>query len=136
MSIHMTRWFDRWARRLHLPCTSLCQAVHEMKSGLVEADLGGGLYKKRVSRPGQGKRGGLRTLLASNRGDRWVFLFGFAKNTRDNIDAAEAAALHALAKELLQYSVEAITLAERAGELIKVNCNDQEATIRHPHRRP
>ena len=107
-----------------------------MTSGLVEADLGGGLFKKRVSRPGQGKRGGLRTLLGSNRDGRWVFLFGFAKNTRDNIDAAETAALHALAKELLQYSAEAIAQAERAGELIKVNCNDQEATIRHPHSRP
>lgn len=61
-------------------------AVEEMQRGLVDADLGGGLLKKRIARPGAGKRGGYRTLLASNRRDRWVFLFGFSKNELENID--------------------------------------------------
>lgn len=60
-------------------------AVEEMQRGLVDADLGGGLLKKRIARPGAGKRGGYRTLLAGNRRDRWVFLFGFGKNELDNI---------------------------------------------------
>jgi len=61
-------------------------AVEEMQRGLVDADLGGGLLKKRIARPGAGKRGGYRTLLATNRRDRWVFLFGFGKNELENID--------------------------------------------------
>jgi hypothetical protein len=61
-------------------------AVDEMRRGLVDADLGGGLLKKRIARQGGGKRGGYRTLLASNRRDRWIFLFGFSKNELDNID--------------------------------------------------
>lgn len=86
----MTKTFARWARRSGLPDSRLVVAVKEMRRGLVDADLGGGLLKKRVARPGAGKRGGYRTLLASNRGDRWVFLFGFGKNERENIDDAEA----------------------------------------------
>jgi hypothetical protein len=78
MRIYKTRWFDRWARKQGLNNLSLCLAVQEMMEGLYEADLGGGLVKKRVARTGQGKSGGFRTLVATNRGDRWIFVFGFA----------------------------------------------------------
>ncbi|MDO9202972.1 MAG: type II toxin-antitoxin system RelE/ParE family toxin, partial [Hydrogenophaga sp.] len=63
MNIYKTRWFDRWARKEGLAASSLCTAVHEMMLGLVDADLGGGLVKKRIGRPGQGKSGGYRTLV-------------------------------------------------------------------------
>jgi hypothetical protein len=53
-----------------------------MAAGLIDADLGGSVYKKRVPTPGRGKRGGARIILGSNRGDRWFFLFGFEKNDR------------------------------------------------------
>ena len=48
----------------------------EMTNWLFDADLGGGLFKKRIARPGQGKSGGYRTLGATNKGDRWVFVYG------------------------------------------------------------
>jgi len=70
MAIYKTRWFDRWARRQGLTTQTLCAAVREMAAGLYYADLGGGLLKKRVARPGQGKSGGFRTLVATNRGNR------------------------------------------------------------------
>lgn len=72
MSIYTTRWFDRWARTQGLTAASLCAAVRELQAGLVDADLGGGLFKKRIGRPGRGKSGGYRTLVATNKGDRWV----------------------------------------------------------------
>lgn len=50
MAIYMTRWFDRWARKQGLAASSLCTAVREMMNGLVDADLGGGLVKKRIAR--------------------------------------------------------------------------------------
>ncbi len=78
MSIYKTRWFDRWARKQGLNNLSLCLAVQEMMEGLYEADLGSELIKKRVARTGKGKSGGFRTLVATNRGDRWIFVFGFA----------------------------------------------------------
>ena len=64
---------------------SLASAVDELRRGLVDAHLGGGVVKKRVARAGGGKSGGYRTLLAANLRDRWVFLYGLAKNERDNV---------------------------------------------------
>jgi hypothetical protein len=101
MAIYKTRWFDRWARKQGLAPSSLCAAVREMTEGLYDADLGGGLFKKRIGRPGQGKSGGFRTLVATNKGTRWVFVFGFPKNERSNIDKDEAEALKKLAAQRL-----------------------------------
>ncbi|MBW4620427.1 MAG: type II toxin-antitoxin system RelE/ParE family toxin [Cyanosarcina radialis HA8281-LM2] len=83
--------------------------------------LGGGLLKKRIARPGMGKRGGFRTLVATNKGSRWIFVYGFAKNERSNIDKDEEEALKKLASELLSLTLEAIEKAKSAGELIEVN---------------
>jgi hypothetical protein len=77
--IYKTRWFDRWARKQDLNDLSLCKAVEEMVAGLYDADLGSGLFKKRIARPGQGKRSGFRTLIATNQEDRWFFVFSFPK---------------------------------------------------------
>lgn len=123
MPVHKTRWFDRWARREGLASSTLCAAVREMAAGLIDADLGGGLVKKRIGRPGQGKSGGFRTLVATNKGNRWVFVFGFPKNERSNIDRDEAEALKKLAAHLLSLTPQAIATAEAAGELIEVDCD-------------
>jgi hypothetical protein len=101
----------------------LCDAVREMMAGLYEADLGGGLLKKRIARPGQGKRGGFRTLVATNKEDRWVFVFGFPKNQRSNIDKDEEVALKNLATYLLSLTTQALYTAQRAGELMEINCD-------------
>lgn len=130
MAIYKTRWFDRWARKQGLATSSLCTAVREMEAGLIDADLGGGLVKKRIGRVGQGKSGGFRTLVATNKGNRWVFVFGFPKNERSNIDKDEAEALKRLAAYLLSLTPQAIGKAERAGELIEVDC-DAEDEISH-----
>ena len=60
-----------------------------MMQGLVDADLGGHVVKKRIALPGRGKRGGARTIVATRMTDRWFFLFGFSKNERSDIDKDE-----------------------------------------------
>ena len=126
MAIYMTRWFNRWAHKQGLTTPSLCAAVREMTEGLYDADLGGGLFKKRIARTGHGKSGGFRTLVATNKGNRWVFVFGFPKNERSNIDKDEAEALKKLAAHLLSLTVQAIDKAQRAGELMKVLCDAKD----------
>ncbi len=121
MPIYKNKWFHRWASTEGLSDQALCAAVEEMAAGLFEADLGSSLLKKRIARAGQGKSGGFRTLVVTNRGDRWVFVFGFSKNDRANIDKDEQVALKRLAEHLLGLPSEAMTKAEAAGELIKVN---------------
>jgi hypothetical protein len=93
---------------------------------LYDADLGGGLLKKRIARPGQGKSSGLRTLVATNRGNRWVFVYGFPKNERSNIDKDEEQALKGLAAHLLSLTTQVLGKAQRAGESMEVDCNAQD----------
>jgi len=126
MTIYKTRWFERWARKQDLSSHALCEAIREMQAGLYEADLGGGLLKKRIARQGQGKSGGYRTLVATNKGGKWFFVFGFPKNVRSNIDKDEEEALKKLASHLLSLSLPALATAERAGELMEVDCDAQD----------
>ena len=126
MTIYKTRWFDRWARKQDLSTRAICEAVREMQAGLYEADLGGGLLKKRIARSGQGKSGGFRTLVATNKGSKWFFVFGFPKNVRSNIDKDEEDSLKKLASHLLSLSPPALVTAQRAGELMEVNCDAQD----------
>ena len=99
-----TRPFNRWLRKTLLNDNALLKAIDEMERGLVDADLGGNIYKKRVALPGRGKSGSTRTLIATNREDRWIFLFGFEKNDRENITQAELAYLQGTAQIFLGYS--------------------------------
>jgi hypothetical protein len=91
-----------------------------VQSGLVEADLGQGLYKKRLALPGRGKSGGVRTIIASRVADTWFFVFGFEKNVRDNITQKELQALQALSQEMTHYTVSQLKTALETGILFKV----------------
>jgi hypothetical protein len=91
-----------------------------MLAGLIDADQGGGVFKKRIALPGMGKSGGARTLLATNRNDRWFFVFGFEKNDRANIATKELEALQLLAHDLLSLKEEQIRLAITDGTLLEV----------------
>ena len=98
----------------------LRDALAEMQNGLVEARLGGGLVEKRIARAGQGKSGSYRLLLASYFGERWVFMFGFATNERDNIDGDELKLIKRLAATLLSLNESAMRKALAAGELLEI----------------
>ncbi|MGH8532649.1 MAG: type II toxin-antitoxin system RelE/ParE family toxin [Gammaproteobacteria bacterium] len=118
--VFKTRHFTRWLRKTKLTDESLCKAVSEMERGLIDADLGGGVVKKRVAPPGRGKRGGARTLLATNRGDRWFFVYGFEKSVRANISDEELEGLREIAKQLLHQTPAQLDEAGRDGSLQEI----------------
>jgi len=118
--IFKTRNFARWARKSWLSDALLKMAVLEIQRGLLEADLGGGIVKKRIALPGRGKRGSTRTLLATNRNDRWVFVFGFEKNERVDISENELESLKKVAKDLLGLTAAQIAVALGEGSLVEV----------------
>lgn len=113
--VFKTRHFSRWMRKTELTDDALCAAVNEMVQGLIDADLGGGVIKKRIGLAGRGKSGGARTLIATNKGKRWFFVFGFEKSDRANIAPNELEALQSLAYELLA----------RTGAQLDIAVNDQ-----------
>ncbi len=110
-------------RKTELTDSSLCAAVLEMAQGLIDADLGGGVVKKRVGLAGRGKRGGARTLVATNKGNRWFFLLGFEKNDRVNISAEEKEALRSIAQDLLARTGKDLDAQVEDGTLQEI-CND------------
>ena len=121
MQIYKNKAFSKWAAKNGLSDEALCTAVAEIEDGLVEADLGGHVYKKRVALGGRGKSGGVRTLLAYKLGDKAFFVYGFAKNARSNISDKELKALKLYARTLLGYSEKELTVAVTSDALIKVN---------------
>ena len=56
----------------------------------------------------QGKGRRFRTLVATNKGNRWVFVYGFPKNERSNVDKDEEEALKKLAANLLSLTAQAL----------------------------
>ncbi len=126
MRIFKTRWFNRWATKEKVTDETLRSALTEMERGLIDADLGGHVYKKRVSIQGKGKSGGVRTLVAFKLGNVAFFLYGFAKNKQANINDKELRALKLLAAELLSYDRRALGRAVSAGELIEIQSNDDD----------
>ena len=54
MKVYVTKTFRRFQRKEGIKDVALWQAVEAADKGLVDADLGGGLIKQRIARPGQG----------------------------------------------------------------------------------
>ncbi|EKT4520884.1 type II toxin-antitoxin system RelE/ParE family toxin [Pseudomonas putida] len=125
MNIYKRRAFARWQVSENLPDTMLCKAVEEMRNGLVDASLGGLLFKKRIGGGASGKRGGYRTLLSARIGDRYVFLHGFAKNEKANVTPGEQKALQFVGRVFLEMSVDALAKALASSVLMEVCCEQQ-----------
>jgi len=98
-----------------------------MASGLIDADLGKGLCKKRVALPGRGKSGSTRTLVATNKGDRWFFLYGFEKNEKSNINKKEKESLQRIAVDFLSLKPDQIKGLIENKELKEI-CHDSQNT--------
>jgi len=114
MRIFKNKAFNKWATKEGLCDSVLRAAVVEIERGLIDADLGGHVVKKRVAIDGRGKSGGVRTLLAYCVNNKAFFVYGFTKNVRANISQDELKALKNLAKELLAYSDQMLeTLIEK-----------------------
>lgn len=94
--------------------------VRALERGLVDADLGGNVYKKRIAQGGRGKSGSARTLLAFRAGDHTFYMYGFAKNKRANIADDELRVLKLLAKDLLSNDDKTIAKLLKAKELFEV----------------
>ncbi len=120
MRIFKNKAFNKWAAKENIGDAALVTAVEEMERGLVDADLGGRVIKKRVPTGGRGKSAGARTLIAYQAGEKVFFVYGFAKNARADIKPDELDGLKKLAKELLGYAGRQLEKAVTNGALIEV----------------
>ena len=103
----------------------LRETVVRADSGLIDADLGGGVIKQRIGRPGQGKSGGYRTIILFRQGDRAIFAFGFAKSTQANISKADLKLLKDAATEALGWNDDDLDRLVASGALMEIE-DEQE----------
>lgn len=118
--IYKTREFVSLTKKENLTDDALINACKEMAEGLYDANLGGNVYKKRIAAGGRGKSAGYRTIIGANIGDKYFFLYAFAKKMRANINAKEKLALKELAKEFLSFTQVEIDELVQDGELLIV----------------
>ncbi len=126
MRVFATKVFARFKRKERLDDKRLCEAVTRAERDSIDAELGANLIKQRVARQGGGRSGGYRTVIAYRASQRSVFLYGFAKNERGNIDDRELDGLKKLAKQFLNYTDDQIATAVKQSELEEISCDDQE----------
>ena len=120
MRILKTKWFTRFAKKNAIADQKLKVAIEEVEKGIVDADLGGGLIKKRVPREGGGKSGGYRTIIAYRRGEKAFFLFGFPKSELDNVSSPDLNGLREIGNELIDMTEVEIATALRQGRLTEI----------------
>ena len=125
MRIFKTKWLARFARREGIDDRSLREAIERAEQGLIDADLGGGLIKQRVARPGRGRSGGYRMIVGYRVKDRAVFLLGFAKNERENIEDNELLSLRETAERWLAADTARIQKELELGNLQEID-HDKE----------
>ena len=121
MKVFKTKLFSRRAKDMRLDDKALLNAAKEMSQGSYEANLGGNIYKKRIALGNRGKSSGARTIVAFKIKDKCIFLYGFPKNERGNINQKEEEALKVLAELFLSYNSNQINCAIKKGDLIEVN---------------
>ena len=126
MRIFKTKLFARFARRERISDAHLREAVERAERGLIDADLGGGVIKQRMARAGQGRSSGFRVLLAYRPDTRSVFLFGFAKNERGNVDDDELVTAQEIARVWLDADGKALERALAGGIILEVDDGKEE----------
>jgi len=118
--IYKNRWFAKYASREGISDAAIISAVDQANSGLIDADLGASLIKQRVARDGGGKSGGYRTLVFFRHGERAVFAFGFAKNSKANLNADELRTYKLAAKIVLALTQAQVDTEVGEGRLFEV----------------
>lgn len=120
MRIFKTAWFNRIARKNDIADEVLLARANDLEAGIFDADLGGGVFKKRLAREGEGKSGGYRTIICFRHNDRAFFVFGFPKSTRGNIGQGELTDLKKLAKTILDMDWAGIEEGMARGKFFEV----------------
>ena len=101
MKVFQNAWFGRFARKKKISADVLWDAVERAENGQVDADLGGGVIKQRIARPGESKSKGYRSIVLFRKGESSFFVYGFSKSELGNIRKDEEAQFKKMAKHVL-----------------------------------
>lgn len=120
MRVFKNAWFERFARKEKISAEALWEAVERAEQGQIDADLGGGVIKQRIARPGGGKSKGYRSIVLYRKDDKAFFVFGFPKSEQDNIREDEEVQFKKMAKQVLALTDEQLQLLIVKGQFEEV----------------
>ncbi len=120
MRVFKNAWFERFARKEKISAEALWEAVERAEQGQIDADLGGGVIKQRIARPGGGKSKGYRSIVLYRKDDKAFFVFGFPKSEQDNIREDEEVQFKKMAKQVLALTDEQLQLLIAKGQFEEV----------------
>jgi hypothetical protein len=116
----------RFCRKENISDAVLTDAVQRANNGQIDADLGSGVIKQRIARPGRGKSKGYRTILLFRKDDKAFFVFGFGKGEQANISKDEETYFKHMAKEVLGLSDQQLALMLGNNSFEEVKDHDEE----------
>ena len=120
MKIFKYKIFEKWAKKQGMSNIDLKKAIDEMQNGLIDANLGGNVYKKRIGLHGKGKRSSHRTIILMKIQDKAIFAHGFAKGEKGNITKNELEGFKTMANAFFSLSDEKIKILIDKQNLIEV----------------
>ncbi len=85
--------------------------IDDLENNLSTSNLGGGLYKVRVSSENSGKSSAFRTIVVYKKEDRAIFIYGFAKKGKSNLKSSELQYLKKLGKDILALNADQLQQA-------------------------
>jgi hypothetical protein len=113
-------WFTRFANKEGITDAELKETVNQLETGQADADLGGGVYKMRIARPGEGKSGGYRVIVFFKSEERTFFVYGFAKADKENITGNDLRVFKNRSKDVFSMTEAQINSQLKEGNFIEV----------------
>ena len=124
MRVFKSAWFERFARKEKISAQTLWDAVERAQQGLIDADLGGGVIKQRIARPGSSKSKGYRSIVLYRKEDKAFFVFGFPKSEQGNIREDEEIQFKKMAKQVFALTDTQLQTLIDKGQFEEVLKND------------
>lgn len=122
--IFVSSQFLQFMHKEQISHRRLIEAINKINTGLIDVNYGGNVIKQRIPRTGEGVSSGYRSIIIYRKNDKAFFVYGFRKNSQDNISLAEKSDFKKLAKIMLTMTDQQIALLCKANKLIEVN-NEQ-----------
>lgn len=131
LAIYIHKRVDKEFSKLGITDADLCIAATEVMQGKFEADLGGGVIKKRVALQ-QGKSGGARSIVFFKQNKNLFFYDGWVKNgskkSAKEIEDDELLVYKKLARSYLALDEKAMSALKTSGTFREVNCNENQTS--------
>jgi len=127
MKILITKWFLKWLKKVKIENGDLISSAKTLnKNPDFAVSLGAGLYKVRIRRKYHGKSGGYRTLLIFRKEKLALYVYGFSKNEKDNLEQDELKFFKKLSKDILSMNEQEIINQIKSGSFIDLETNNEK----------